>query len=56
MCVCIYSRAMQLNLLVKNKLSFFDGSIRREGFKDHMKNKKRGSMQPDDYFMDCEQC
>nr|XP_025888954.1 uncharacterized protein LOC112942267 [Solanum lycopersicum] len=36
----LWSRAMQLNLLMKNKLGFIDGSIKRDGFTTEIKKKQ----------------
>ncbi|KAH0774018.1 hypothetical protein KY290_011155 [Solanum tuberosum] len=36
----LWSRAMQLNLLTKNKLGFIDGSIKRDDFIDDVEKKQ----------------
>nr|XP_025887503.1 uncharacterized protein LOC109120463 [Solanum lycopersicum] len=36
----LWSRAMQLNLLTKNKLGFIDGSIQRDGFTTEIEKKQ----------------
>ncbi|XP_047260150.1 uncharacterized protein LOC124893062 [Capsicum annuum] len=36
----LWSRAMQLNLLTKNKLGFIDGSIKRDNFTDELEKKQ----------------
>ncbi|XP_055826262.1 uncharacterized protein LOC129894591 [Solanum dulcamara] len=36
----LWRRAMQLNLLTKNKLGFIDGSINRDDFKDNVEKKQ----------------